>query len=107
MKQINTSGKRPFMNRVLVLVDVHEEKTAGGIVIPEQALDKANKQREWGTLVAIGADAFAESNDKCKVGDRVEFSRYGGKYDIGKDGKSYRMLDSHDILAVEIVDKSI
>ncbi len=102
-KVINTSGKRPFMNRVLVLVDVIEEKTVGGIVIPTSIKDKQDKNREWGTLVAVGADAWEGTQDKCEVGSRVEFSKYGGKYDIGLDGKAYRMLDSHDILAVEIV----
>jgi len=102
-KSLNTSGKRPFMNRVLVLVDVVAETTVGGIVIPAAIKDKQDKNREWGTLVAIGADAFTDSLDKIEIGDRVEFSKYGGKYDTGIDGKDYRMLDSHDILSVEIV----
>lgn len=99
---INTSGKRPFMNRVLVLVDMEEEKTKSGIVLPEDVRKKNEQKKEWGTLVAIGADAWEGSDDKCEIGDRVEFSKYGGKYDIGEDGKAYRMLDSHDILAVKI-----
>jgi chaperonin GroES len=99
---INTSGKRPFMNRVLIKVDVEPEKTKGGIIIPEDIKKKADQKSEWGTLVAIGADAWEGSDDKCSIGDKVEFSKYGGKYDIGDDGLPYRMLDSHDILSVKI-----
>lgn len=99
---INTSGKRPFMNRVLILVDVEPETTKGGIVLPEDVKKKHEQRREWGTLVAVGADAWEGSDDKCSIGDRVEFSKYGGKYDVGADGRMYRLIDSHDILSVEI-----
>ena len=98
----NTSGKRPFMNRVLVLVDVEPETTKGGILLPEDVKRKQEQKREWGVLIAVGADAWEGSDDKCNIGDRVEFSKCGGKYDVGADGKNYRLLDSHDILSIEI-----
>lgn len=96
---MNESGKRPTFNRVLVLVDDQgETKTDAGIILKA----KEQTKTEWGIIVDMGIQAEVDSDGEISLGDHVEFTRFSGKYDIGKDGKAYRILDMLDIIAVEM-----
>ena len=60
MKDINGSGVTPRGDRVLVMPDVIEEKTAGGIIIPQADRDKHQAAQMAGVLVAVGVDAWTD-----------------------------------------------
>ena len=92
---------RPCGDRVLVKPNVEEEKTAGGIVLP----DTAKERPQWGEVIAVGAGKWDESGKnripmEVKVGDRVVFAKYGGT-EVKVDGDEYLILRESDILAVK------
>ncbi|MGI6130415.1 MAG: 10 kDa chaperonin [Firmicutes bacterium ADurb.BinA052] len=92
---------RPCGDRVLVKPNVEEEKTAGGIVLP----DTAKERPQWGEVIAVGAGKWDESGKnripmEVKVGDRVVFAKYGGT-EVKVDGEEYLILRESDILAVK------
>jgi chaperonin GroES len=81
---------KPLGNRVLIKRKKAEEKTKGGIYIPDSAKEKTTE----GKVIAIGeGDAI-----KLKVGDKVMFESYGGT-DITIDNESYTIMDMKDIIA--------
>lgn len=80
--------------RVLVEVEEPEEqKTAGGIYIPDTAKEKPQR----GKVVAVGTDEDLQK--VIKVGDRVVFGKYTGD-EIEFDGKKYLVIQRSDILAI-------
>ena len=92
---------RPCGDRVLVKPNVEEEKTAGGLVLP----DTAKERPQWGEVIAVGAGKWDESGKnripmEVKVGDRVVFAKYGGT-EVKVDGEEYLILRESDILAVK------
>ncbi len=98
---INTSGIRPLWIRALVKLDTVDEKTQGGIVIPEMVRDKEGETQVKGTLVAAGPNAFDEmKGDPPVPGDRVYVARYAGAWVVGADGERYKMVNGRDIFAV-------
>lgn len=106
MSNLNTSGKKVLEYKVLILPDVVEEKTAGGIFIPEPQQEKQQFAKTEGVLVAMGALAFKKDNgddwvDAPKVGDRIAIATYAGYVIKGKDGKQYRLVSDREILYVE------
>lgn len=106
MSNLNTSGKKPLEYKVLILPDTVEEKTSGGILIPESQQEKQQFAKTEAILVAKGALAFKKDNgddwaDAPKVGDRVAIATYAGYVIKGKDGKQYRLVSDREILYVE------
>lgn len=100
---INPSGIEPVDVKVLVLPDAVEEKTAGGIIMPEQARDRERMAQTRGTLVACGGGAFEDWNDNAyrpKPGERVIIDRYAGVRVEGADGENYQLINDTDVLAV-------
>jgi chaperonin GroES len=80
--------------RILVEVEEPEEqKTAGGIYIPDTAKEKPQK----GKVVAVGTDEDLQK--VIKVGDRVVFGKYTGD-EIEYDGKKYLVIQRSDVLAI-------
>ncbi len=80
--------------RVLVEVEeTEEQKTAGGIYIPDTAKEKPQR----GKVVAVGTDEDLQK--VIKVGDRVVFGKYTGD-EIEFDGKKYLVIQRSDILAI-------
>lgn len=92
---------RPLHDRVLVERLEEEEKTAGGIIIPDSAKEKPTK----GKIVAVGKGARNERGEivplDVKEGDTVLFAKWGGQ-EIKLDGKEYLILKESDIIAVEV-----
>ena len=90
---------RPLNDRILVKRLEEEEKTAGGIIIPDSAKEKPAE----GEIVAVGPGKMNDSGDRVamdvKVGDRVLFSKYGGT-DVKLDGDDYLIMREDDILGV-------
>ncbi len=105
----NTSGYAPIGDRVLVLVDVSAEVTAGGVHLPEDIIYRHTMASETGVIVALGEAAFKWNFDRArewvgykpKPGDRVYMERYGGKVIKGKDNRMYRIMDDKCIAAIE------
>lgn len=90
----------PLGDRVLLEIPIREEKTKGGIIIPE-TVDQ--EKPEQGRVIAVGEGRVTDSGDvipvKVKVGDNVMFSKYGHD-EISVEGTTYYMLKEENILAV-------
>ena len=90
---------RPLHDRVLIKVLDSEEKTAGGIIIPDTAKEKPLEAE----VVAVGAGKIGESGERypmeVKVGDRILISKYGGT-EVKLDGLEHVILREDDVLAV-------
>ncbi len=90
---------RPLNDRILVKRLEEEEKTAGGIIIPDSAKEKPAE----GEVVAVGPGKMNDGGERApmdvKVGDRVLFSKYGGT-DVKLDGDDYLIMREDDILGV-------
>ncbi|WP_417910301.1 co-chaperone GroES [Candidatus Electronema sp. PJ] len=90
---------RPLNDRILVKRVEEEEKTAGGIIIPDSAKEKPAE----GKVIAVGAGKRNDAGERIvmdvKVGDRVLFSKYGGT-DVKLDGEKYLIMREEDILGI-------
>jgi len=90
---------KPLEDRVVVKPVQQEERTKGGIVLP----DTAKERPQEGTVLAIGPGRVLENGQRVpmtvKVGDRVLYSRYGGT-EIKIDGEEYLILSERDIMAI-------
>ena len=103
MSIINQSGITPTGGHLLVLPDKVEEKTAGGIYIPETAREKEQQAATVGILIAVGDSAWADLDDGkpwANVGDKISYSRYAGVSMKGADDESYVLINDNDVLAV-------
>jgi chaperonin GroES len=85
---------KPLADRVLVEPAAAEEKTAGGIIIPDTAKEKPMK----GTIVAVG-EGKKDEPLTVKTGDIVLYGKYAGT-EISVDGKDYLIMRESDIYAV-------
>lgn len=90
---------KPLNDRVLVKRLESEEKTAGGLFIPDTAKEKPSK----GEVVAVGPGKIAENGSRIemavKKGDEVLFNKYAGT-EIKLDGVEHLVMREEDILAV-------
>ncbi len=84
---------KPLDKRVVIEMSQAEEKTVGGIILPDSAKEKP----QTGKIVAVGSDADLQK--LVKVGDEVLYSKYGGT-EVKLEGKEYMILSQDDILAV-------
>lgn len=97
----NPSGITPIDLRVLVKPDKVEEKTKGGILLPDEVNERNQMAECRALLVATGENAFCEvSGKKPKPGDRVLIAKYAGIVTKGDDGEEYRLCNDADICAV-------
>ena len=90
---------KPLDDRVLIKQSDAEEKTAGGIVLPDTAKEKPQR----GKIVAIGTGKLLDSGERGKMsvtkGDEVFYGKYAGT-EIKIDGKDFVILKESDILAI-------
>lgn len=90
---------RPLHDRVVVKRLEEEEKTAGGIIIPDTAKEKPQQ----GKVIAVGKGRILEDGKIIplivKEGDRILFSKYAGT-DIKVDGEEHLIMREDDILAI-------
>lgn len=103
----NPSGIIPIDDRVLVRIPKVEEKTAGGIIMPEQVRDKEEQKTTECRVIAVGSMAFRDFVDlgmdvPIKAGDMVCIARYAGQLHTGDDGREYRIVNSGDIAGVKV-----
>jgi chaperonin GroES len=91
---------KPLADKVLVKSDeASEEKSSGGIIIPDTAKEKPHK----GKVVEIGPGRTDENGKiikmNVKIGDKVLYSKYGGT-ELEYEGETYLIMSESDILAV-------
>jgi chaperonin GroES len=90
---------RPLHDRIIVKRLEEEEKTKGGIIIPDTAKEKPIE----GKVIAVGDGKIKEDGKKIpmeiKKGDRVLFVKYAGT-EIKIDGEEHLMMKEDDILAI-------
>lgn len=97
---MNKSGIQPVEYKVLIKPEVVEERTAGGLYLPDQSKDKEKMAQVKGVLVAIGGNAFEDWSGSPKIGDTVYFAKYAGYVVKGEDGEEYRLANDKDIAAI-------
>jgi chaperonin GroES len=94
-KEINL---RPLDDRVVVEPVEAEERTAGGIVLPDTAKEKPQR----GTVLAVGPGRLLDSGERgelsVQIGDEVIYGKYAGS-DVEVDGREVKILRESDILA--------
>ena len=90
---------KPLHDRVLVKRVESDEKTAGGIIIPDTAQEKPQE----GKIVAVGGGAKTEDGKvipmDVKVGDKVLFGKWSGT-EVKIDGKEYSIMKESDIMGI-------
>ena len=90
---------RPLHDRVVVRRVKEEEKTKGGIIIPDTAKEKPQE----GEIVAVGAGAIGDDNERValdvKAGDRVLFGKWSGT-EVTVDGEELLIMKESDIMGV-------
>ena len=91
---------RPLGDKVVVKASTAEERTAGGIVLPDAARERPSQ----GTVVSVGPGRLLESGERAAMsvseGDTVIFSKYGGN-EIKLNGDEFLILDQESIYAVK------
>lgn len=85
---------KPLADRVLVEPAAAEEKTAGGIYIPDTAKEKPQK----GTVVAVG-NGKPDEPMTVKVGDSVLYGKFAGT-ELSVEGKDYLIMRESDLFAI-------
>jgi chaperonin GroES len=90
---------RPLRDKVVVKPSDEEEKSAGGIFLP----DTAKKKPQEGKIVAVGAGRVLDDGTlkplSVQIGDTVVYSKYGGT-EVTLEGVDYVLLDEDQIYAI-------
>ncbi|HEX7409157.1 MAG TPA: co-chaperone GroES [Candidatus Binatia bacterium] len=90
---------RPLQDRVIVKRIAEEEKTKGGIIIPDSAKEKPQE----GKIIAVGKGKMNDDGKlippQVKVGDRILFGKYSGS-EIKLNGEEHLIMREEDILGV-------
>jgi chaperonin GroES len=90
---------RPLADRVIVERIEADNKTAGGIVLPDTAKEKPHR----GKVISVGEGKLLDDGSKSKMqvkkGDEVLFTSYAGS-EVKIDGKEYLIMEESDIMAI-------
>jgi len=90
----------PLNDRVVVTPLTAEEKTAGGVILPDNAREKPNK----GKVMSVGPGKLTEDGKRLgvavKAGDVVLYGRYSGT-EVKVEGTEYKILREEDVLGIE------
>ena len=91
---------KPIEDKVIVKPRAEEEKTSGGIILPDTAKEKPHE----GTVIAVGPGKVLENGERkamsVKEGDNVIYSKYGGTL-VTVEGEEYMILDESSIYAIK------
>ena len=89
----------PLNEKIVVQRMEAEDKTAGGIILPDNAKEKPKQ----GKILSLGEGKMLENGQRAtlqvKVGDKVLFTSYAGS-EVTVDGKEYLVMSEDDILAI-------
>lgn len=99
---MNASGIEPVDLKVLVRPDPAEERTAGGIIIPDATKDKQKFAAVKATLISKGPNAFREwgEGNAPDPGQRILMAQYAGARVKGADDQDYVLMNDEDVIAV-------
>jgi len=107
----NMSGVQAVDYKVIVKKDKVEERTEGGIIVPEEAKNQEEWNVQTGVVVSHGDLAFTDGrlsdhtlidwNPKPKVGDRVITKEFAGLRFVGDDGDAYMVFADKDIAGIK------
>lgn len=90
---------QPLFDKVVVEPSTEDEKSSGGIILP----DTAKKKPQEGKVVAVGPGRVLDDGNRAPVsvkeGQKVVYAKYGGT-EVKVDGKDYMILDEDSIYAV-------
>lgn len=90
---------KPLSDRIIIRPLEAEEKTSGGIIIPDNAKEKPQK----GEVIAVGTGKIADNGQTIamtlKKGDKVLYGKYSGT-EVSVDGSEYLIMRESDVLAV-------
>ena len=99
MATLTKKTLKPLSDKVIVQKLEPEEKTAGGIVLPDTAKEKPQE----GKVIAVGPGAVDDKGQRkpidVKEGDHVLFAKYSGT-EVKLEGEEYLILSERDILAI-------
>lgn len=88
----------PIDDRLVVEIEEAEEKTTGGIFLPDTAKEKPQR----GKVIAVGQGKLLDNGNRLamlvNIGDRVLFGKYSGT-EVKFEGKEYKILKESDVLA--------
>lgn len=91
---------RPLADRIVVKPLEAEEKTKGGIVLPDTAKEKPHE----GKVIAVGKGKMLESGNiqplEVKAGDRILYGKYSGNEVTTKEGEELLIMREEDVLAI-------
>lgn len=101
MTKFKAENWEPINNWLLVEVDKVEDRTAGGILLPENMKEKDQFSQAYGTILKMSPDAFPspEFTKKPAVGARISFDHHGGKF--ADDAGMFRFIPDIDIIAIQ------
>lgn len=92
---------------MLVLPKATEEKSKGGILLPDESKERNQFAQMEGTLIAVSPLAFTYADEsewgkaaKPKAGDTVLYAKYAGAVVKGRDGVEYRIVNDKDVAAI-------
>ena len=97
---------QPIEFKVLVKLDIVEDKSAGGIYLPESAVEREGHAAERGVIVSMAENAFVDDTlffEKPEVGHRVLFAKYAGMLILEMEGREkvkYRLMNDKDICSI-------
>src|SRR5438067_4862708 len=98
-RQAKTMALKPLSDRIIVQALEAEEKSAGGILLPDTAKEKPQQ----GKVIAVGPGKLQDNGKlsamDVKVGDTIYFAKYGGT-EVKIGGDEYTILRQDDVLAV-------
>jgi co-chaperonin GroES (HSP10) len=87
-------------DRILIRPPKKEEKTAGGIVLVANTLEREERAATTGVLIAVGPEAMAHKNMKgVVIGDNLFYARYAGdNVPFTKNGVTYKVMNAADVV---------
>ena len=101
---LNPSGLVPVEYKVLIKLDPVEEKTVGGIIIPDNLSERHQQAETYATLIAVGGNAFTDPDWRApipKPGDKIVVDKYAGEpLKAGDIENLYRLCNDKDICAI-------
>lgn len=98
----NTSGIHPKANKLLICPVSIENVSKGGIVLPSEIVAKEEMAGMFAHVIEIGVYCWPqEPEPRCKIGDYVIYAKWAGQVFVGDDAKTYRLINSTDVLATK------
>lgn len=115
MSEITTIDPKavvPIEYRILVKIGKIEEKTSGGLILPEAHRDKEIHHQVEAELINYGALAFTDSDgapidDRPEPGDRIIIAKYSGLAVQDKEGNLYRFANDKDVVAIVRTEREV